>query len=475
MPHKGGPRHAEALHVRPRRVRPWVPIVAGLVVVALVVTAIVVHSLNRPSATAPTVAPAASASSAARMGMNGRGVVGAVVPATPTATPRAESVAARIKAAGTAPGVLGIEVVDADSGAELHASGQNIPLAPASNLKVLTATALLDSTDAGHRYTTKVVAEGSHLTLVGGGDPYLKSKPSAKYPQDPSMQDLARRTASALRGSGTTSVTVNYDDSLFTGPNWNKAWPVGGYEGEVTPISALWIDEGMVANNIWARSKTPSVMAVNAFVSQLRSDGIRVNGAAANRRAGSEAKQIAAVSSAPVEDLVTRTLEDSDNSAAEVLSRQMALASGKPGSFEGAAAALHEHLSGMGAWQDGAVLQDGCGLSHGNRVTASMLTRTWQKVLTTPKLLPVANAVPVSRVSGTLVRRFDQPSTAAARGVVHAKTGTLDGVISMSGWVRDDDGRILVASFILNRTEASSAREWLDRAWAGLAGCGCSG
>ena len=102
-----------------------------------------------------------------------------------------------------------------------------------------------------------------------------------------------------------------------------------------------------------------------------------------------------------------------------------------------------------------------------------MLSHAWQKVLTTLKLQPVANAVPVSRVSGTLHKRFSEPSTAAARGVVHAKTGSLQGVISMSGWLRDADGRILVTSFIVNQTDGS-ARSWLDVVYGNLAGCGCT-
>ncbi|MDU4542812.1 MAG: D-alanyl-D-alanine carboxypeptidase [Klebsiella michiganensis] len=380
----------------------------------------------------------------------GRGVVAAVAPNTPSAKPLAASVANRVKAAGAAPGVLGADIMDAVTGETLYQSGQSTLLTPASNLKVMTAVALLDCTDAGHRYTTKVVADGSALTLVGGGDPYLRSSVSDKRPEYPSTEQLAKRTAAALKKAGTKSVTVRFDDTLFSGPTWNSAWPIDNYSDEVTPITSLWVDEGMINNNPWDRSKTPAVLATNTFVGQLRSAGITVTGSVVRHKAG-----------------------ESDNSAAEVLSRQMALASGKPGSFAGASQALEEHLKNMGAWQDGAVVQDGSGLSRGNRITASMLSHAWRKVLTTPKLQPVANAVPVSRVSGTLHKRFSEPSTAAARGVVHAKTGSLQGVISMSGWLRDADGRILVTSFIVNQTDGS-ARSWLDVVYGNLAGCGCT-
>ena len=149
-----------------------------------------------------------------------------MAPTTPSAKPVAATIANRVKSAGAAPGVLGADIMDAATGETLYQSGQNSLLTPASNLKVLTAIALLDCTDAGHRYTTKVVANGSALTLVGGGDPYLRSKSSAQHPEYPSMEELAKRTAAALKKAGTTTVTVNFDDTLFTGPDWNGAWPV---------------------------------------------------------------------------------------------------------------------------------------------------------------------------------------------------------------------------------------------------------
>ncbi|OCK13530.1 D-alanyl-D-alanine carboxypeptidase/D-alanyl-D-alanine endopeptidase [Cutibacterium avidum] len=475
MPHPDQPKPKRAIPEPRRRTPAWVPVAVGVAVTIIVVLAVVFSSLRTGPATNEAerrLIPHRQKSSAPAV-QPGRGVVAAVAPNTPSAKPLAASVANRVKAAGAAPGVLGADIMDAVTGETLYQSGQSTLLTPASNLKVMTAVALLDCTDAGHRYTTKVVADGSALTLVGGGDPYLRSSVSDKRPEYPSTEQLAKRTAAALKKAGTKSVTVRFDDTLFSGPTWNSAWPIDNYSDEVTPITSLWVDEGMINNNPWNRSKTPAVLATNTFVGQLRSAGIKVTGSVARHKAAESDKQIAAVQSIPVEDLVTRTLEESDNSAAEVLSRQMALASGKPGSFAGASQALEEHLKNMGAWQDGAVVQDGSGLSRGNRITASMLSHAWRKVLTTSKLQPVANAVPVSRVSGTLHKRFSEPSTAAARGVVHAKTGSLQGVISMSGWLRDADGRILVTSFIVNQTDGS-ARSWLDVVYGNLAGCGCT-
>ncbi len=121
------------------------------------------------------------------------------------------------------------------------------------------------------------------------------------------MEELAKRTAAALKKAGTTKVTVNFDDTLFTGPDWNGAWPVDNYSDEVTPITSLWVDEGMINNSPWNRSKTPAVLATNAFIGSLRSAGITVNGSVSRHKADRSAWEIAAVQSVPVEDLVTRT------------------------------------------------------------------------------------------------------------------------------------------------------------------------
>lgn len=59
-------------------------------------------------------------------------------------------------------------------------------------------------------------------------------------------------------------------------------------------------------------------------------------------------------------------------------------------------------------------------------------------------------------------------------GVVHAKTGTLQRVSSLTGYLTTADGATLVFSAIANRTSGqTTAYNWLDRTAAALARCGC--
>jgi D-alanyl-D-alanine carboxypeptidase/D-alanyl-D-alanine-endopeptidase (penicillin-binding protein 4) len=86
-------------------------------------------------------------------------------------------------------------------------------------------------------------------------------------------------------------------------------------------------------------------------------------------------------------------------------------------------------------------------------------------------------ALPVAGFSGTLADRYTAAPAAAAAGVVHAKTGTLDGVVSLAGYLDDAGGRVLSFALVANGVAVNATTKTesaLDKVVAGLAGCGCS-
>lgn len=422
-------------------------------------------------------------------GPGGDGVVGLATPAPDSTTPAdPAAVASRIASAGTQPGTLGASAVDLTSGRVLYSKNPTTLMTPASNLKVLTMMSLLNVESPGTTYSTKVVEAQSSsatpaspagtassassgttsITLVGGGDPYLQATPSATEPSFASTQRLAASTAAALKKQGVSSVRLSYDDTLFGTDSWAATWPAS-YADQVTRISSLWVDEGM-ADGSSARSTTPALQAATTFAAQLGAAGITVTGEPSAAKAPAGATSLAQVSSAPLETLIKTALLHSDNSATEVLGRQLAIASGHPATFAGAAAAVRAQLTRMGIWQNGAVLQDTCGLSRGDLVSAEMLVKGWQHALTTERIEPIADALPVARVSGSLTTRFGEAADVAGRGVVHAKTGTLTGVSALSGWVRTADGRVVIQATILNNApDNAAATAWLDAEWSAVA------
>ena len=100
------------------------------------------------------------------------------------------------------------------------------------------------------------------LTLVGGGDPFLgpgRRTGRATGRRAPTSSTSPEQTAQSLREERwRRPVRLSYDDSLFTGPSDNPAWqPDYVPDDIVSPISALWVDEGLDPGPASGGSPTP--------------------------------------------------------------------------------------------------------------------------------------------------------------------------------------------------------------------------
>ncbi len=250
--------------------------------------------------------------------------------------------------------------------------GDGVAAVPASTTKLLTATAALAALGPETRFATRVVAGGKgRIVLVGGGDPFLASKPppGSVYPERADVETLAAQTAAVLRQQGRTRVALGYDDSLFSEPSFNPAWPDSYLtENVVSRITALWVDEGRPAVGS-ARVDDPSLYAAQTFAAALVAQGIEVVGPPTHGVA-TGGRDLASVESAPLREIVARVLEVSDNEAAEVLSHQVGKAVTGTGSFADGAAAIIQTLQGLGVPTRGIEVYDGSGLSRENRITA---------------------------------------------------------------------------------------------------------
>jgi len=351
---------------------------------------------------------------------------------------------------------------------------------PASTMKLLTGLAALESLGPEHRFVTQVVRSGDRLTLVGGGDPLLARRPPdpTSVPARADVTTLARRAAATLVQEGRRRVRVAYDDTLFSGPTASPQWePDYLPDDVVSPVTALWVDEGREAPGLLSRSADPSADAADAFASALRRHGVRVIGTVREARASARAGLVAEVRGAELVEVVQHVLELSDNEAAEVLAHQVAVAEGEPATFAGAATAVRAVLRSLDVDVRGAVLDDGSGLSRSDRLRA----RTILDVLATgasperPLLTGLVEGLPVAGFNGSLALRF---SVRAERGLgwVRAKTGTLTGVHGLAGVVTARDGAVLTFVAIADRVRVRHtlfARDRLDQVAAALAGCRC--
>ncbi len=355
---------------------------------------------------------------------------------------------------------------------------------PASLLKTATTLAALELVGPEERFTTSVVRRAGALTLVGGGDPLLTgaADPDA-VPREADLTTLARRTAQALRrDGGPKRVTLRYDDSLFSGPAVSPDWE-NDYipDNVVSPITALWVDEGREYPGAFTRSDDPSRAAAQRFADALGAAGVKVAGPPRPGNAPGR-DPIASVDSARLVEIVEHVLETSDNEAAEVLLRHVGLAAsndsgGAGGSFAAGARAVTSTLSDLGVRLRGARIVDGSGLSRDNLLGVDALL----DILTTsldpkrPLLSGMVGGLPVAGFSGSLTSRFDVDSDAGL-GWVRAKTGTLTGVHGLSGTVTGRDGTPMLFVAVMDRVKVRNtleARARLDQIASALAGCRC--
>lgn len=382
-------------------------------------------------------------------------------------------------------------VADGSTGTVLYAEDGDTESTPDSTTKILTATAALAALGADTRFTTKVVRDGNQVVLVGGGDPDLavRGYPSSDYPQPATLADLAARTATSLKSSGMTTIQLSYDTSLYSGPLYASGWSMSDVTtGNVTPIVSLEVDQGRLtakgqpeddddATNYNARTTNPAGMAVAEFTGLLESDGITVSGTPSEVTAPSGATTIAAVRSPTVSQLIQQMLTESNNVIAENLGRHVAIATGRPATFSGAAAGVEATVRRVGVTA-GVHLFDTSGLSPEDDVAPMALVEALEAAARNASLRPVLTGLPVAGFDGTLSTgdSIFGAISGAARGVVRAKTGNLDTSATLAGLVVDSDGHLLIFALMTGGYPAAdlqSAANGVDATAEALASCGC--
>ncbi|TDO62454.1 D-alanyl-D-alanine carboxypeptidase/D-alanyl-D-alanine-endopeptidase (penicillin-binding protein 4) [Kribbella sp. VKM Ac-2571] len=400
--------------------------------------------------------------------------------AAPTAAGVGTALAAILKDPSLGPH-HGIYVYDASRGKPVFSLGAATPYTPASTLKLLTTVSALATLGPDHTFATKVVSTGKgSIVLVGGGDPLLTAKASARdgFPARATLRALAASTAKALKAQGVASVTLGYDASLFSGPAVNANWEANYIpEGIAAPTSSLWVNEGRVSPGMAKRATSPALAAATSFQRLLTQYGVKV-GVAKAAVAPAGATSLAQVKSPTLGQIVEYVNLHSDNDGAEVLLRHVGIATGNGGSYAGGVKGLRATLTKLGLDVSKARIYDGSGLTRANKVPLDLLAGAVRVAVSKdhPELRHLLSGLPVAGFNGSLRERFTSAGTGTGTGLVRAKTGTLTNVHSLAGYARDRSGTLLVfaiASDSVPVPKTLDARAALDRATAALASCGC--
>ncbi|GIE35787.1 D-alanyl-D-alanine carboxypeptidase DacC [Actinoplanes italicus] len=405
------------------------------------------------------------------------------------------------------------DVRDAATGAVVYQRNPLLRVLPASNQKLLTAAAALEVLGPGHRFRTTAATAGRSLHLHGQGDPTLTydridrlaeavaRTGGTRYDRliadaswfdrvplglDWSWQD---ESSTAPVSALTFAANARFDNAAveirYAGVGGRRpvvrVWPpdtgvrvvnravTGGSGDTVSAVrehgTATVTLRGSVAagrsGTALATVPDPAAVTTRLFRAALLRHGVTVGGRTAEGAAPAEARELAAQVSPPLAEILRPLLKLSNNGIAEILVKAMSRAAepGRPGSWPTGLPSATAALGRLGVDTRLLTMGDGSGLSRRNWVTVSQIATLLQKAQRCTWFPAFRAALPIAgdpdpMVGGTLRERMR--GTPAA-GNVRAKTGTLTGVNTLSGYVTAADGRRLVFALIVNGSLTSAA------------------
>lgn len=404
-----------------------------------------------------------------------------------------------------------IQAVDLGTGKVLFEHNPDLPLVPASTMKVVTSCAALRTLHPDFKFVTEVLVsdvKGSsvgNIYLKGYGDPYLVSERLFAL-----TRELRNRGLGEIRGN------IVVDDSYFIPGKPVDENEKIGYRSYHAPYSALSLNfnslkiaitpgakvgepanvvtdpiseyshvtgevktakgrntprpriaktltksgteiirvKGTIGVNadekgLYVNVVNPSLYTGYVFKEFLLREGVKVTGKVLRGKVPSSATKYLEYESFPLGIIVYWLNKYSNNFMAEQLTLAMgAQMFGPPGTREKGLSAIRRHLLSLGIGEGSFALSEGSGLSRKNRVSASALVR----VLTAASQAFAYNAefvasLGVSGVDGTLREKLNDPNAVRR---IRAKTGNLRGVNALAGFAISQDGRVFAFAAIVN-------------------------
>ena len=403
-------------------------------------------------------------------------------------------------------GTVGVHVVDVQSGDTIAGLSEHRALNPASNAKLWTAAAALRLLGGQHRFHTGLYGkiEGdavSELVLRGDGDPSLRTSdlwsmatelraagvrrvraitvdqsffddhyvPPA-FEQQPNEWAAFRAPVApvslnentvtfSIRATkeGTDALVgvdppgfVDLVGSIATKRKSDPEKVVVGMEARREKLAARLggsLPEGGRLLRVTKRVDDPRLLAGYALRAVLKQSGIEVRGEP--KLGGAKAKSLlASHRSVTLAEMLAALGKDSDNFYAEMIFKAIgAKVRGRPASAEASMEVVRDALEKLGAFEPGVVVKNGSGLFDADRMTPATATALLRAMSRDTIAGPEYFAqLSIGGVDGTLRHRFRDWSDVHA---IRAKTGTLDAVAALSGYVVGPPGRGTLAFSIL--------------------------
>lgn len=293
-----------------------------------------------------------------------------------------------------------ILVTDPATGVVLYQNRPDSPSVPASVMKVLTSYTALTFLGGDKRFATSIyrVETGTTFMIVGERDPWLTMFRSVSLKYGPAFAPDLINVALAQFGEGERPkrITLLY----------SKLYPS---------------DVAGLKSHFKSGDVKVTFKEISSKEAKLKSD-----------------EPLYQILSPTVNQMVEFLIRFSDNRLADRLAVHAAIAHGYEGDKRGLQQSYQDALLVKEIGIDGLNVEDGSGLSKQNRITSRMVVDILNKTRGLPEYQSLYQGLPTSGKTGTLKKRFKE-SAPDAVGLVRAKTGWVNGSVSLAGLITSGD------------------------------------
>ncbi|MCX6151625.1 MAG: D-alanyl-D-alanine carboxypeptidase/D-alanyl-D-alanine-endopeptidase [Ignavibacteriales bacterium] len=411
----------------------------------------------------------------------------------------------------------GILIYNPNTKDTLFSANSTMPIKPASNIKLFTTAVSLSSMGSDYPISTKLLSEDFKLDDgILNGNLYIKGFGNSIF-TDHDIDSLV----SVIKTIGIKKITgkIVGDDTYFDNEYKRSDWIIDEADVDpLQPVSALSINRNKIQISLRASVKTGGSISYSLFpecslidiknlakttkrkssihISQNFLEGkyeIIISGGLKRRTSGSYSVEIenpplfaaellkdrliksgitvlenAVIGETPkdVNELCEKSIplkylcnianKRSDNFIAECLFKTLgAYFSESQGSGFFATQAILSFLKENHIYSDNVVIVDGSGLSHQNQVTVLTIVNLLDRIYRNPEIyFDYYNSLSIAGRDGTLRNRQIGSN---AENNFHGKTGSLHGVLSLSGYMKSKSGNDLIISMLFEYERAGKS------------------
>ena len=358
---------------------------------------------------------------------------------------------------------LGVLIVNPETGDTLYSRNAGKLFMPASNQKILIAAAALAQLGPDYRYHTVIAKRGElkegvlsgDLIVIGRGDPTMSDRVHGS-----ASREMAA-VADSIKARGITRVTgtLRQGGNAFPDSIYGYGWEWDDISGESgAPIDELLFNEGMVqrAAKIEGRdtvvsvaTRTPGYVYLSALYSALSQRGVRIEGLV-DLNADSLSQPydtVYVIQSPPLREILKVFMKPSQNQIGEALLKTIGLEKTGIGTADAGAEIVTGQMRQWGVDSTEVVVYDGSGLSRHDLVTPRAIVKVLSAMRKDSAFSVYYDAFPIAGVDGTIRSRM---KGTPAENNLRGKTGTIEFVRSLSGYVDTADNTRLIFSFLSN-------------------------